>query len=137
MNMTQYDAILRWSNITSARSDAVALAHMLPDDQGIEEWLTDHVIGDVKVWRNSQTTFDVDGNPVYTYLPGYYALVSADHNIPAISNSSALQLAINRDLLNDGAPVNQYILINNISSSIPLSDIRFQPVFTGTRLPWA
>lgn len=129
-----FGCIARWNSITDARQDVAALAEMKDDDFNVKQFVQDHVILDLKVWRNSQDTTDQDGNPVHNYLPGYFAFISANRRIAAIENSSAVQVCINITKMNNNE--GGFVVLSNYSNAI-LKDVRFEPVFMGMNLPWA
>ena len=131
--MPQYDAILRWDSAAEAKADAIALAHSDPDELNVRQWMLDHVIPNVKVWRASQDTVDGGGNVTHNYLPGYYVLISATHRIPALEATGAIQLVINRDKMN--AREAGFVVRSTVAPSV-LQDIRFEPVFCGMDMPW-
>ena len=131
--MPQYDCILMWDDLAAARQDAIAAAHMLLDDFDAQQFLADHVIAGVKVWRASHDTTDGDGNVVHSYIAKYFALVSVTRRITALENASALVLALDRDKMN--ARESGYVLKTAYSAAL-LQDIRFEPVFMGMDVPW-
>lgn len=136
--MSDYDCIMMWDTKAAALADAVAiLSNTSLDAQGARDWLRDHVIPDLQVWRNSldTTTTDAQGNTivVHSYIAKYFALISLTHRVAAIESDPALVLALDRDKMN--ARQAGFVLFSAYSNAI-LQDIRFQPVFLGMDVPW-
>lgn len=129
----QYDCIFKWTNVAAARADAAAQAHTALDDQGARQFLADHVIAPIQVWRASQDTTDGQGNIVHNPLPGFFALISSDSRMPALEADPALQLCVNRDKMNRGE--RPYLLLSTFSAAI-LLDLRFAPVYMGANVPF-
>lgn len=132
----QIDVILRFASLAAAKADPVVQQHR---DALADLFADDRVIPNLKVWRASQDTTgtDPEGNPTVThnYLAGWYMLVSLESGrIPnALRDHAAVQVAINRDKANNrqtGA------VIRSTVGAAVLQDLRFEPVFAGSDLPF-
>jgi hypothetical protein len=129
----QFDCIFKWDTVIDARADVKMLAHSILDDQGVRQFVQDHVISNIKVWRASQDTVDISGDTLHNYLPGFFALISVDHRIPVLENDPALQVCVNRDKMNAGQT--PYLFLSSYSAAI-LKDIRFAPIYMGANFPF-
>lgn len=126
-----FDYVLTWTDIATARQDAAALANMLPDGQSVQQWMQDHVIPGLKVWRVSQNPngIDTDGN----YVSGYFALVSVNKRVSELDDDSACVLILDRKKMN--AAQSGFVVHSAYSAAI-LKDVRFEPIFMGMSVPW-
>ncbi len=89
-------------------------------------WNPYRTIPNLQVWRTSQ---DIGG--VHSFLPGWFGMIMVPQTIPALTNHSALQLAIDREAISAGQPG---ILKCNVTAI--LQDLRFQPVPMGSQYPF-
>lgn len=120
------DYILKYKSEAAAKT---ALASRLKEG----EWPSDYCLPGITIWRESQDTFDSDGNAVHTPLTGFYILVSLERAIPALRDLAAVQVVVNRDKAVErqaGA-----VIKSNVSNEI-LQDIRWSPVYAGSENPW-
>lgn len=128
------DYFLRWTNETTAKSDALMLANYLGVEvsPGVRNWMGDKVLPNVQAWRPSQDTFIASSlssgetTVVHNYLTGWFAIVALNRSIDLLLNSSELAFALSRD----GPP---YVIKNNIGAII--SDVACAPVFAGSHYP--
>jgi hypothetical protein len=126
--MPQIDVMLKFATRAAALADPVVAQYLSKDDQGQDQFQTNDVLPNMRLWRASQ-----DINGVHTYLTGYYILVSLPQTIPSLRDHSAIQVAADRDKMN----ARQAGMI--LRTAIPmgtLQDIRFEPVFAGMDPPW-
>lgn len=123
--MSQFDAILKWTDLATAKADPVVQTwYRLADDV----FDLSQVVLDAKVWRASQ---DVGG--VHTFLPGYFVWISAPRLILALRNAAALQVVFDRDKIN--ARQAGGVIFSNVSNAI-LQDLRISPVIMGCNFNW-
>jgi hypothetical protein len=115
------DCILKFT------SKAAALTALANHTDG-QDWLPDHVLPDVKVWRTSQDVGDV-----HTYLTGYFVMISLPQAVPALNNIAAVQFVVDRDLANAWQP--GMILKANLTNAV-LQDLRVSPLFAGCDWPF-
>ena len=131
------DCFLHFASLAAALADAQVLAHTQLDDQSVRQFMADHVVGQVQVWRNSQDVAgtDAQGNPMvtHTFLPGKYFTVSGENLDPALINNAAVQVCVNRDKA--AARVSGMIVKSNLSLPL-LQDLRFSPVWAGSDYPF-
>lgn len=120
--MPQIDAILKFTSLAAALADPVVQQHVGDDQQ--QTFMSDHVIPNLQVWRDSQ---DVAG--VHTYLLGYYALISLPRIVSALRDHPAVQVVINRA---DNTVVRRG---TGIGLAL-LNDLRFSPIYAGCAYPW-
>lgn len=133
--MPQIDAILKFTDLATALVDPIVQQHVSTDAQGNPIFAGDHVIPDLKVWRNSQDTTQTVTGPggqqyqqtVHNYLTGYYALISMPRVVLSLRDHSALQVVITRD--------NNTVLKRNVTFAL-LNDLRFEPIYAGCNYPW-
>jgi hypothetical protein len=112
--------------------DALCTALGLPVG---DDYRRQSTIDNVKVWRPSDDTTEMVGDPpttrvVHTYLQGYWVLIAADKAEPVLADDMALEFALDRDACNAGQP---FIVGNNIGEEI--NDIAFEPMFAGSNYP--
>lgn len=129
--MSQYDAMLKFTDRATAIADAVALTQTYLDDQGIRQFFNQNCLV-TSPWRDSQDTVDGNGNPVHHLLVGFFVIASFDHIVFALRDHPALQFAVDRDKMN--ARQTGMVLKSNIAGAL-LQDIRFA-CFAGMDPPW-
>jgi len=131
------DCFLKFASLAAALADAQALAHTQLDDQGVRQFMADHVVGQVQVWRASQDVAgtDADGNPTvtHTFLPGRFFTVSGENLPAALINHAAVQVCVNRDKAS--ARTSGMVVKSNVSLAL-LQDLRFSPVWEGADYPF-
>lgn len=70
-------------------------------------------------------------------LPGWWAIVSTVGRNATIEGAAVMQMALNRDLANQGKPANQWVLIN--ATGLTLANIAagycITPLFLGAAYP--
>jgi hypothetical protein len=131
------DCFIKFASLAAALADAQVLAHTTLDDQGARQFLADHAIGQVQVWRASQDVAgtDADGNPTVTHalLPGRFFTISGESLPSALIADAAVQVCVDRDKA--GRRQTGMVVKSNISLPL-LQDLRFNPVFAGSDYPW-
>lgn len=115
-----FDYVLRFANLATAKADAIAAADALNVDAS--DFASDHAM-QVAVTRIS-TGADV---------PGFYVLISFPRAVPALLNHPALQVAIDRDRCK--ARLSGCIVRSTIGAQV-LQDITISPVYMGSDFPW-
>ena len=123
------DYFFHFTNEAEAKANALMLADHLGTEitPGVRNWLTDHVLPNVRAWRVSQDV--ISGTPpvtTHTYLSGWFAIVSLNRQVDILLNAAPLAFALDRD----GPP---YVIKNNIGALI--TDIGCEPVFAGSHYP--
>ena len=88
------DAFCKWQTEADAKADAVMLANQF--GISFNNWRTDHVLPNVKVWRPSQDT-GTPPNMVHNYLAGWFAIVSIRNQVPELMSLAATQFVLDRD----------------------------------------
>jgi hypothetical protein len=71
--------------------------------------------------------------PVHHPLAGYFVMISLDHVVPALLNHAAVQLVVDRDMMNARQPG---AVLKSTVGNVVLQDLRFSPVFAGMNPPW-
>lgn len=128
------DYFFKWGSVGEAKQDALMLANHLglslvsPDNRN---WLLDHVLPDVQVWRPSQDIVTVSpATRTHVYLSGWSAIISIPQRAAILLNASALAFALDRDRCNAGQ---SFVIKNNIGAII--TDIGVSPIFAGSKYP--
>jgi len=128
--MAQTDYFLQFA------SEAAALT-ALQSVTGSSIWPQDYAFPGLQFWRASQDSTGVDSssNPITThnYLAGFFVMLSLQSARPALLNSSAVQIVLDRDKAN--ARQAGAVLKSNVSGVV-LQDLRFQPVPAGADYPY-
>jgi hypothetical protein len=60
-------------------------------------------------------------------------MISLDHVVPALLNHAAVQLVVDRDMMNARQPG---AVLKSTVGNVVLQDLRFGPVFAGMNPPW-
>lgn len=130
------DYFLRWNSEDEAKQDAARLRRYFGGGVNadsppppIENWLLNHFLPNVQVWRPSQ---DGGSPPTHTYLVGWFGILALEYVDDVILAQSCLQFALNRDYDPLSSPKN-LVVKNNIGAV--LQDIGVSPTFAGSRYP--
>jgi hypothetical protein len=133
--MPQIDVVLKFAS--RAAAIAALSDYVRPDEDGIARFSRDRIMPDIKVWRVSQDVIGTDGEGnstvTHNYLAGYYVLVSLPRVVPALRDRAEVQFVYDRDKAN--ARQSGAVLRSTVGPAV-LQDIRFEPVFAGSDLPF-
>ncbi len=135
------DYFCKWVDEADAKQDAARLRRYFGGGVNadsppppIENWLLNHFLPNVQVWRPSQDHLDTSSPPVmvHTYLTGWFGILALEYVDDVILAQSCLQFALNREYDPLASPKN-LIVKNNIGAV--LQDIGISPTFAGSRYP--
>jgi hypothetical protein len=127
--MRHYDFFCKWATEADAKADAVMVANQLGVTPS-KDWMLDHTLPNVQVWRPSQDVHNPDGTVTHNYLTGWFAIVSVKTQLPELMSLAATQFVLDRDACTAGQP---FVILNNIGAVI--RDVAVSPIFAGSTYP--